>query len=361
MRERRLAASLFLVAASILVLLTGCGGGVPAVSWFGIAASDDTVYLAANEQVFALSLESGAELWAFPHEPDRKVGPFYATPLLTNDALVVGGFGDGKLYAVSYDDGAQEWIVETGAAVVEGAVSTGGGLVVGNSEGSIYRIEAETQEKQLLLETDEPIWALPLVDEDTARIYVPSMDHHLYAINLADGEQLWTFEAGGALAGTPALGEGILYFGALNSVFYALDAETGAELWRFQANGWVWGGPLVHNGSVYFGDMAGNLYALDAQDGSERWPAFEAQGGVRVTPVLVDDLLYFGTRSGQVYAVRAENGTQEWVQSLEGAVYSQPVVSDELLLVVPHNAKTKVVALNTESGAVRWSYPRQEE
>jgi outer membrane protein assembly factor BamB len=361
MWERRFVSPFFLVAASILILLTGCGRGVPAVSWFGIAASDDAVYLAANEQVVALNLESGAELWAFPPEPDTKIGPFYATPLLTNDALIVGGFGDGKLYAVSYDGGAQEWAVETGAAVVEGAVSADVGLVVGNSAGSIYRVEAETQEKQLLLETDEPIWALPLVDEDSERIYVASMDHHLYAINLADGEQLWTFEAGGALAGTPALGEDVIYFGALNSTFYALDAETGAELWRFQADGWVWGGPLVHDGNVYFGDMAGKLYALDAEDGSERWPAFEVEGGVRVTPVAVGDLLYFGTRGSKVYAVRAENGTQEWAQSVEGAIYSQPVVRGEFLLVAPHNAKTKVVALNTESGAVRWSYPRQEE
>lgn len=342
-------------------MLTGCVGGVPAVSWFGIAASDDTVFLAANEQIFALDLESGAELWAFPSEPDRKIGPFYATPLLTNDALVVGGFGDGKLYALSRDNGTQEWTVETGAAVVEGAVPIDDGVVLGNSQGEIYQVAAETQEKRLLLETDEPIWALPLMDQANGRAFIASMDHHLYAVDLASGERLWAFEAGGALVGTPALSDGVLYFGAINSVFYAVDAETGTELWRFQTDGWVWGGPVVDKGTVYFGDMAGRLYALDTEGGGERWPAFEAEGGVRVTPVLLNGLLYFGTRQGKVYAVSAENGTQQWALDLNGAIYSQPVVSGSYLLVSPHNAKTKLVALNTESGAERWSYPRQEE
>jgi outer membrane protein assembly factor BamB len=362
MRERRLPLVLFLVALGALTLLTSCSGGVPTFSWFGIAANDDTVYLAANEQVFALSLESGAELWAFPSEPDRTTGPFYATPLLTNDTIIVGGFNDGKLYAVPQSGGASEWALETEGAIVEGAVSTDSGVVVGNSRGEVYWVDVETQEKRLLLEADDPIWAAPLLDEGKGRVYVASMDHHLYAIDLESGEQPWDpFEAGGAIAGTPALSDGVLYFGALNSTLYAVNAETGAELWRFETDGWVWGGPLVHKGVVYFGDLAGKLYALNATDGSERWTAFEAEGGVRVTPLLANDLLYFGTRKGEVYAVRVEDGTQQWMLPLVGAIYSQPAISGDYLLVSPHNAKVQLVALDLESGAERWSYPRREE
>lgn len=357
-QRRRPTILLFLVAT---ILLAGCGGGLPAASWFGIAADDEVVYLAANEQVFALNLESGAKLWSFPSEPDKETGPFFATPLLNSDVVVVGSFGDdGRLYGISRDGGGQAWTIETEAKIVEGAAFTQSGLVVGNGEGEVFLVEHETQEKRLLMKADEPIWATPLVDEANNRVYVAAMDHHLYAVDLEREEPLWVFEAGGAIAGTPALSGGVVYFGALNSMFYAIDAETGGELWRFETDGWVWGGPLVEGDVVYFGDMAGKLYALDAADGSQRW-TFEAAGGIRVTPVLADGVLYFGTRGGEVYAVGAADGMQEWVQSLEGSVYSQPRVHGDYLLVAPHNAKVQLVALAPESGAERWTYPPREE
>ena len=60
-------------------------------------------------------------------------------------------------------------------------------------------------------------------------------------------------------------------------------------------------------------------------------------------------------------AIRAEDGVQQWSVSLDGSVYSQPVIYGDYLLVSPHNAKTKLLALDPDSGAERWTYPRQEE
>jgi len=357
LRGRRLALLFFLAT---LVVLTSCGGGLPAASWFGITAGDDTVYLSANEQVFALNLESGAELWSFPLEPDQETGPFYAEPLLTGDLLVVGDYGLGKLIATSQDAGVQQWSVDTDAKIVAGAVASDGGIVVANNNGEVYLIQRETQEKRLLFKADEAIWAAPLIDEANSRMYVASMDHHLYAVDLEREEQVWAFKAGGALVGTPALSDGMLYFGALNSRLYAVDAVTGEQAWQFDTEGWVWGGPLVHEGTVYFGDMDGYVYALNAGDGSERW-TFEATDGVRTTPVLADGVLFFGTRGGGVYALNADGGTQKWLQRLDGSIYSQPVMRGNYLLLSPHNAKVKITALDPEGGAERWSFPQREE
>lgn len=354
---RRLALLFFLVT---LTILTSCGGGLPAASWFGIAVGDSTVYLSANEQVFALNLESGAELWSFPPAPDQETGPFYAVPLLTGDLLVVGDYGLGKLYALSQVAGAQQWSAETEGKIVAGAVATDGEIVVANDEGKVYLVQQETQERRLLLETDKPIWAAPLVDEANGRIYIASMDHHLYAIDLEREEQLWSFEVGGALVGTPALSDGVLYFGGLDSRVFAVDAVTGEQVWQFDTEGWVWGGPVVEGGALYFGDMDGHFYALNAADGTERW-TFQAEDGVRAAPVLADGVLYFGTRGGRVYALNAEGGTQKWLQRIDGSIYSQPVVRANYLLLSPHNAKVKLVALDPESGAERWAYPQREE
>ena len=357
MRGRHLALFFSVFA---LIWLTSCGASTQSASWFGVSSSDDTVYLAANQHVFAVNLESGAELWRFPLESDTKTGPFFATPLLTGDTAIVGSFGDGQLYSLSRERGVQDWVVETEATIVAGARSTNYGIVVGNGEGEVFLVDPDTQEKRLLMKADEPIWATPLVDEAGERVFVASMDHHVYAVDLASGEQRWVFDAGGALVGTPALSDDVLYFGTLTSSFFAIGAKTGEELWRVETDGWVWGGPLVVQDTVYFGDMTGKVYALNAAGGSQRW-IFEAEEGVGVTPVLSDGILFFGARGGQVYAVRVEDGSQKWSLPLDGSVYSQPVLRDDHLLISPHKANVQLVALDSESGAEIWSFSAQEE
>jgi outer membrane protein assembly factor BamB len=359
-RERRLPVVLFLVAVGALALLAGCGGAAPSASWFGLSVSDDTAYLSAGANLFAVNLDGGAQLWAFPAGDDQQLGPFHATPLLKRDAIIVGGYTDGKVYAIRQEGGTEDWALETESGIVEGAASTASGFVVGNNAGEVFLVDGETQGISWIFKAGKPIWAIPLVDEVNGRVYVASMDHRLYALDLERGEQQWAFDAGGALVGAPALSDGVLYFGGLNSTFYAIEAETATELWRVETDGWVWGGPLVHDGTVYFGDLAGKLYALDAINGSERW-VFQSENGVRVTPLLVDDLLYFGTREGEFYAVGVDNGVQQWMVTLEGPVFSQPVLGGDYLLVSPHNAKVQLVAIDPESGAERWTFPTRRE
>ena len=349
-----------LVLFIALFVLVGCSGGVQQASWFGIAAAETAVYLASNQQVVAVDLESGAEKWAFPVETDGENGPYLATPLVEGAAINVGAYdSEGTLLALS-QDGEALWSVLTDAPIVEGPASTRGGLVVGNDAGEVYLVDLETQQRRLLLKAEDAVWATPRVDETAGRVYVPSLDHHLYAVDLESADELWDFEATGALVGTPALSDGILLLGTLTNAFFAVDAQTGDEIWRFDTEGWVWGGPVVDGDVVYFGDLSGNVYALNAADGSQIW-VFDAEDGVRATPLLLDDLLYVGTREGKVVAIRAEDGTQEWAQSLSGAIYANLIGAGDTLLVSPHNAKVQLVALDPQSGAERWSYPRQEE
>jgi outer membrane protein assembly factor BamB len=349
-----------LVLFAALVVLTGCSGGVQQASWFGIAAGETVVYIAGNEQVVAVDLESGAEKWAFPIETDSESGPYLATPLVEGAEINIGAYdSEGTLLALS-QDGEVLGSVLTNARIVEGPTSAQGGLVVGNNAGEVYFIDSETQDKRLLLKVDEAIWATPRVDEANGRVYVPSMDHYLYAVDMESADKLWAFKATGALVGTPALSDGQVLVGTLTNHFFAVDAGTGDERWRFDTEGWVWGGPVVDGDVVYFGDLSGKVYALNAADGSQIW-VFDAEDGVRATPLLLGDLLYVGTRGGKVIAIRTADGTQQWSQSLSGAIYTGLVGAGDMVLVSPHNAKVQLVAYDPQSGAQRWSYPPQEE
>jgi outer membrane protein assembly factor BamB len=79
------------------------------------------------------------------------------------------------------------------------------------------------------------------------------------------------------------------------------------------------------------------------------------------------------TSEGKLVAINAETGVQRWEVTLTGAtqsggfgcssgavpvaVYGSPALSGELVYVAGYNGK--VYALNAESGALRWVYPRE--
>ena len=52
---------------------------------------------------------------------------------------------------------------------------------------------------------------------------------------------------------------------------YALNASTGAKLWSYTTNGDVGSSPAVANGVVYFGSFDDNVYALNASTGTKLW------------------------------------------------------------------------------------------
>ena len=70
---------------------------------------------------------------------------------------------------------------------------------------------------------------------------------------------------------SPAVANGVVYFGSDDSWLYALDATTGAKLWSFEAGysyDAVQSSPSVVNGVVYVGGRDFNVYALNASTGA---------------------------------------------------------------------------------------------
>lgn len=356
------------IILSLLPLLTSCSGGSAEFSWYGLTVDDGVAYLAANQQVFALDLEGGAKLWAFPPEPDDKIGPFYATPVVLDDLIIVGDAREGKLYGLERASGVERWMVETESRIVDGITRFGDDVVAGDGQGNIYVVAADGSSRVTdaasnpwpLFSAQKGIWAPPLADPERGIIYLVSLDHHVYALDMQEGDLVWDFEAEGSLVGTPALSNGLLYVGSFDRKLYAIDVQTGRASWHFEASNWIWGSPLVQGGVVYFGDLDGYVYVRNAQSGAEVW-TFEAEGEIRATPLLADGVLYVGTGAKNVYALEAETGTQLWKQATDGPIYSQIHLQDGLLLVSPLKAKVKLIALDPEGGAQRWAFPSEDQ
>ena len=88
-----------------------------------------------------------------------------------------------------------------------------------------------------------------LIDDDTTIVAINERFAKLLGYTKENREQLegtlkWTFETGGVIHSSPAVIDGIVYFGSRDSYFYALNAETGHLLWKFQTGSWVLYAPV---------------------------------------------------------------------------------------------------------------------
>jgi outer membrane protein assembly factor BamB len=70
---------------------------------------------------------------------------------------------------------------------------------------------------------------------------------------------------------SPAVVDGVVYFGSYDNHLYAVDEKTGKEKWKFKTGNYVQTSPAVVDGVVYFGSDDKHLYAVDTKTGEEKW------------------------------------------------------------------------------------------
>jgi len=138
---------------------------------------------------------------------------------------------------------------------------------------------------QWTFKTGGPIVASPVIADGV--VYIASLDKHLYAVEQASGKERWKFQSRLPIASSVAVADGSVYFVSSAGALASLDAATGKPRWvfaaeherRFEAknlHGYppsqqtipdAWdlyvSSPAVANGVVYFGSTDGFLYAID--------------------------------------------------------------------------------------------------
>ncbi len=187
--------------------------------------------------------------------------------------------------------------------------------------------------KKWQFHTDGYVFSTPAVVDGVA--YFGSSDGNLYAVESGAGTQKWKFATGSRVNASPAVADGRVYFSSYDGFFYAVDAKTGQLRWKFQTRGerrfagkhlhgslpaaetmpdpWDFylSSPGVWKGRVYFGSGDGNVYALDSSSGALRWK-FKTGDVVHASPALSDGVVFIGSWDGFFYAIDAETGKEKW-------------------------------------------------
>jgi outer membrane protein assembly factor BamB len=375
---------LLVVLAALLLGASGCGG-VRATSWTGMTLVDEQLYVADLQTIQILDVAEGEPVSAMPEDlEDGFLGYFYVAPVVGDGYLIgaaqtpPGGlFRQAKntVVKLDIDTGAALWSFdEAKAPYVEGGaigVTADGGdelFVIGNGNGTVYALNVKNGDIVWTFETDHRVWATPLIVDDI--VYIGTMDHNLYAVHLSSGEEIWRFSAQGAFGSIPALQDDTLYIGAFDNRVYAVDATHGTELWRFPqdgaGDGWFWGSPAVDGDSVYAVDVKGNIFALEAESGEEVWHS-ALEMPVRAGPALSEDgsTLFVTSQDGALYALDTADGTRKWVAQGEGDGYMTPIVDGDRVYEARIQGAYRVRALELLEGGdgykELWVFPRETE
>jgi len=383
--KRWFAIALLLVLAT---LLAGCGGPPPVTSWPGYVVTGNTAYLASSDQIIELDVSPNIadvkrQTWSAKPVNNAGIG-YHSQPALSPDAKTLYFGSDsltgnsGVVFALDLELVQLKWTYPaTTTDVTIGNVY--GGVVLDNetlyfadNHGLLYALDATTGrprwDKPFDPGTKTRIWSTPAVKGNS--VFVASQDHHLYAVNTADGSLIWQFPKAGApeigtLAGSPVVYGETVYVGSFDSNLYAISM-SGELKWTFTAEGRLWDGPAEANGVLYQADLSGNVYALDPATGQATlWPQpAKVAGGVRATPLVADGVIYVGTDQNKIYALETETGRSVWQNPFNARdgemMLITPQISGDSLIVLPNLAgadPVRLYGLNKATGALLWRFP----
>lgn len=242
-----------------------------------VSASGDTVYFAANTELYAVNATNGVNRWPGGVHFN---GFINSAPALSAEGLlyVATSGGENALHAIRAD-GTREWAYrEFGAAVGEG------GYVLGS----------------------------PAVAPD-GTIYVGSFDRRLHAIE-PNGAPKWKFGPVGRISSSPAIArDGTIYIGSEDQKMYAVS-PNGEKKWEFGTNGPIQASPVLGaDGTVYFAALDKNFYAINP-DGTLKWSvSLRETNSASTAAVRGDGTIVVGSDNGIIRTLRPEDGEQERV------------------------------------------------
>ena len=280
----------------------------------GTASSPDLVVVGASDgQLFAFDAATGHKRWTV-----RLNGEVLA-PAAISAKLIAVRTVDGKLHALSPEDGHELWVTEqqvprlslrgTASPVINGDV-----VLSGFDNGKVVALSAADGSVQWEATVTPPHGRTELerLDDIDSAVHVAGRD--VYAVGfqgkvamlaIDTGQVWWSHELSSYRGLT--LDEDALYVSDSDGVVGALKPRTGAEVWQQKA--------LLHRGlspiavmddTIVVGDFQGYLHWLDKASGA---PAARiATGGARIStqPLVIGDILVVVNDRGQINAYRVK-------------------------------------------------------
>ncbi|NGM67704.1 PQQ-binding-like beta-propeller repeat protein [Natronolimnobius sp. AArcel1] len=307
----------------------------------------------------------------------------------------------------------ERWTVEVEDVTLSAPVVDHGQVYVSDETPTLHAVDLASGEIEWTFEAElpprapsNPQWdpTTPAVTDDA----VYFLTDKLYAIDLDDGEELWSIELGSLYAGDIRIFEGIVYVNN-DGELYAIDSDAEDIIWEDEASGtediaigedgtlfvirrtnndfeviafdvfederlWTYSPPgnspagfelMVRDGTVYTHEET-SVVAIDPGTGDAETVAEYEQTEETYpvngpAPTVANGTIYSGGAYNypSVFATGVETGDEpsEWEsKNIEGGPNGlQPFVSDDTLYIWRDLGYTHLHALDPETGAEQWT------
>lgn len=287
----------------------------------------------------------------------------YCSPAVEKDKVFVGD-DLGRLTAYALKNGKKQWSFQSGKRIVGTPAVSEGIVVFGSADCKIYGLDAQNGNLLWTVEAAEPVLGAVTIENSIA--YIGASDHTFRAVNIRTGEVKWAF-AGvrGYIETKPLVTDNKVIFGAWDNTLYALNKADGKELWKWTGGltrmhfspAAVW--PVAADGKVFITDPQRAMTAIDIETGNTVWRTFQSM--VRETIGLSEDKerIYSKTMNDSIvcYSTKGDQPHKLWASNVGFGYEHAPSMQVEKNGVVFGSTKEGLIfALEATTGKVLWKH-----
>lgn len=287
----------------------------------------------------------------------------YCSPAVEKDKVFIGD-DMGYLTAYALKDGKALWRFQSGKRIVGTPAVSEGIVVFGSADCKIYGLNAQNGNLLWTVETSEPVLGAVTIDNGTA--YIGASDHTFRAINTCNGEIKWTFTGvKGYIETKPLVTDSKVIFDAWDNTLYALNKADGRELWKWTGGltrmhfspAAVW--PVAAEGKVFITDPQRAMTAIEIETGNTVWRTFQSM--VRETIGLSEDgeRIYSKTMNDSIvcYSTKGSHPHELWASNVGFGYEHAPSMQVEKDGIVFGSTKEGLIfALEAKTGKVLWKH-----
>ncbi len=291
--------------------------------------ADKVIYLGDGDgRVVAISLMDGKLKW------EKKFETSFAAPAsVQGDMLFIGDL-DGKLHALKTVDGSEVWTHETEAQIDAGATFFGDNVLITSEDGILYCLKKSDGSLNWKYETGDQLRCGATLAGD--RTFLGGCDGKLHIVDVSKGKSVCDpAPLDGPTGSTPAVSNGLAVVPTHSGDLFAIQAADGKQVWKFRDPKLAQefqNSVATAEGLVIASSHNRRVFALDLKDGSKRWDV-TLRKRCDGSPVIIGDKIALAATDGRVILLDLKSGAELWVTEVKGSFTASPAVSDNRLVV----------------------------
>mgnify|MGYP000076597536 CR=1 FL=1 len=325
------------------------------------------VFSASREgDVIAFDQASGDELWDVDLSDINNERSFFesrksaqlAGGMTTGMNKVFIGNENGNIYALDAETGELVWQNTIKGEIINAPAMDSGILVVNSASGVLQAFNATTGEDLWKIEQDVPALTLrgmssPVIASGGVLIGQANGDVSVYLLD--KGQKGWSTTIGEASGSTelqrvidvdtsPVVFGDKVYSVSSRGNLAAIELRTGNILWKRQYSSYRQ--ISIDGNSIFFTTDRGHVFSVNRNDGLEQWSNLTMSNRGVTGPVIYDDYIVVGDFEGYLHWLSQETGEVVARHYVDGSgIHSTPTVVDGVLYSQARDGELEAIQL----------------